>query len=99
VARLILVLLAALVAAPAAQAASAPRADLALDRAVDRLVRMKGGPPGAIVTVHRNGSDGTRSATVSINQQITPTVGRPAAFRRLRAVFELASCSALAGRG
>jgi D-alanyl-D-alanine carboxypeptidase len=44
-------------------------------------------------------SDGRRSATVSINQQITPTVGRPAAFRRLRAVFELASCAALAGRG
>jgi D-alanyl-D-alanine carboxypeptidase len=41
-------------------------------------------------------SDGTRSATVSINQQITPTVGSPAAFKRLRAVFQLAACAALA---
>ncbi len=44
-------------------------------------------------------SDGTRSATVSINRQITPSEGRPAAFKRLRAVFRLASCAALAGRG
>jgi hypothetical protein len=44
-------------------------------------------------------SDGRRSATVSINQQITPTVGSPAAFKRLRAVFQLASCAALAARG
>jgi D-alanyl-D-alanine carboxypeptidase len=44
-------------------------------------------------------SDGTRSATVSINQQITPTVGNPAAFKRLRAVFQLAACAALAPPG
>jgi D-alanyl-D-alanine carboxypeptidase len=43
-------------------------------------------------------ADGRRSATVSINQQITPTVGSPAAFNRLRRVFELASCAALATR-
>jgi D-alanyl-D-alanine carboxypeptidase len=43
-------------------------------------------------------SDGRRSATVSINQQIAPPVGDAAAFRRLRHVFELASCAALAGR-
>jgi D-alanyl-D-alanine carboxypeptidase len=41
-------------------------------------------------------SDGSRSATVSINQQITPTVGDPAAFKRLRKVFERAACAALA---
>jgi D-alanyl-D-alanine carboxypeptidase len=44
-------------------------------------------------------SDGSRSATVSINQQITPTVGSRAAFKRLRAVFRLAACAALAHRG
>jgi D-alanyl-D-alanine carboxypeptidase len=44
-------------------------------------------------------SDGSRSATVSINQQIAPPVGDPAAFQRLRAVFRLASCAALARRG
>jgi D-alanyl-D-alanine carboxypeptidase len=43
-------------------------------------------------------SDGTRSATVAINQQITPTVGDPGAWKRLRTVFRLASCAALAGR-
>ena len=43
-------------------------------------------------------SDGRRSATVSINQQIDPPVGDPDAFRRLRHVFELAACAALAGR-
>jgi D-alanyl-D-alanine carboxypeptidase len=43
-------------------------------------------------------SNGRSSATVSINQQITPTVGEPAAFRRLRHVFELAACAALAPR-
>jgi D-alanyl-D-alanine carboxypeptidase len=43
-------------------------------------------------------SDGRRSATVSINQQINPTVGEPAAFARLRHVFELAACAALARR-
>jgi D-alanyl-D-alanine carboxypeptidase len=41
-------------------------------------------------------ADGRRSATVSINQQITPSVGSPAAFQRLRRVFERASCAALA---
>jgi D-alanyl-D-alanine carboxypeptidase len=41
-------------------------------------------------------SDGRRSATVSINQQITPTAGDPQAFGRLRHVFQLASCAALA---
>jgi D-alanyl-D-alanine carboxypeptidase len=44
-------------------------------------------------------SDGRRSATVSINQQITPQVGQPAAFKRLRNVFALASCAALATPG
>jgi D-alanyl-D-alanine carboxypeptidase len=43
-------------------------------------------------------ADGRRSATVSINQQITPTIGSPAAFQRLRRVFERASCAALATR-
>jgi D-alanyl-D-alanine carboxypeptidase len=43
-------------------------------------------------------SDGRRSATVSINQQIAPPAGDPDAFGRLRQVFELAACAALAGK-
>jgi D-alanyl-D-alanine carboxypeptidase len=44
-------------------------------------------------------SDGRRSATVSINQQIVPSVGSPAAFKRLRTVFKRAACAALASGG
>jgi D-alanyl-D-alanine carboxypeptidase len=40
--------------------------------------------------------DGRRSATVSINQQITASVGKPAAFAQLRRTFEDAVCAALA---
>ena len=40
-------------------------------------------------------ADGTRSAAVSVNAQITPTVHR-SAFPALRAVFELAVCAAAA---
>jgi D-alanyl-D-alanine carboxypeptidase len=40
--------------------------------------------------------DGRRSATVSINQQITATVGEPAAFAQLRRTFAAAVCAALA---
>ena len=43
-------------------------------------------------------SDGTRSATVAINQQITQQMGDPAAWKQLRTVFGLAACAALAGR-
>ena len=43
-------------------------------------------------------SDGTRSATVSINQQITQSMGDPTAWKQLREVFGLAACAALAGR-
>jgi D-alanyl-D-alanine carboxypeptidase len=44
-------------------------------------------------------SNGKRSATVSINAQITPTVGDPAAFKALRRAEERAVCAALTGGG
>jgi hypothetical protein len=43
--------------------------------------------------------NGKRSATVSINAQITPTVGDPEAFGALRVAEERAVCAALAGEG
>jgi D-alanyl-D-alanine carboxypeptidase len=42
--------------------------------------------------------DGRRSVTVSVDAQLTPTVGRPAVFRALRRAEGLAVCAALAGR-
>jgi D-alanyl-D-alanine carboxypeptidase len=42
---------------------------------------------------------GSRSATVSINSQLTPTVGDPEAFKALRRAEGLAVCAALAGKG
>jgi len=42
--------------------------------------------------------NGKRSATVSINAQITPSVGDPEAFRALRLAEERAVCAALAGK-
>ena len=41
--------------------------------------------------------DGRRSATVSVNAQLTPTSGRLAVFRALRRAEGLAVCAALAG--
>jgi D-alanyl-D-alanine carboxypeptidase len=43
--------------------------------------------------------DGKRSATVSINAQITPTVGDPDAFKALRRAEGRAVCAALTGKG
>lgn len=43
--------------------------------------------------------NGKRSATVSINAQITPTVGDPEAFAALRRAEGRAVCAALAGNG
>ena len=43
-------------------------------------------------------SDGSRSATVAINQQITEKTEVPAAFARLRRAFAAAVCAALATR-
>jgi D-alanyl-D-alanine carboxypeptidase len=43
--------------------------------------------------------NGRRSATVSINAQITPTVGDPEAFAALRSAEGRAVCAALAGNG
>ena len=44
-------------------------------------------------------SDGSRSATVSVNSQLTPPdVGDPEAFKALRRAEELAVCAALAGQ-
>ena len=42
--------------------------------------------------------NGSRSVTVSVNSQLTPTVGDPAAFRALRRAETRAVCAALAGR-
>ena len=42
--------------------------------------------------------DGSRSATVSVNAQITPTSDAPR-FRQLRRIFELSVCAALAHSG
>jgi D-alanyl-D-alanine carboxypeptidase len=42
-------------------------------------------------------ADGSRSVTVSINAQHTPTTGSPAVFRALRRAEGLAVCAALAG--
>jgi D-alanyl-D-alanine carboxypeptidase len=43
--------------------------------------------------------NGRRSVTVSINSQLTPTVGDPDAFEALRRAEGLAVCAALAGKG
>jgi D-alanyl-D-alanine carboxypeptidase len=43
--------------------------------------------------------DGRRSVTVSINAQITRSVGDPDAFRALRRAEGLAVCAALARKG
>jgi hypothetical protein len=42
--------------------------------------------------------NGRRSVTVSINAQITPTVGDQEAFKALRCAEERAVCAALAGK-
>jgi D-alanyl-D-alanine carboxypeptidase len=42
--------------------------------------------------------NGRRSVTVSINSQLNPGVGRPAAFRALRSAETRAVCAALAGK-
>jgi D-alanyl-D-alanine carboxypeptidase len=41
-------------------------------------------------------ANGQRSVTVSINEQLTLTAGRPAAFEALRQAEELAVCAAFA---
>jgi hypothetical protein len=43
--------------------------------------------------------NGKRSATVSINSQLTPTVGDPEAFEALRSAEESAVCAVLADKG
>src|SRR3954447_12248917 len=47
--------LTALVALPAAGRATAPATVAAVQRGLDRLVAARGGPPGAIATLYRNG--------------------------------------------
>ena len=42
-----------LLAAPASASVATERADAALDRAIDRLVALRGGPPGVVATVKR----------------------------------------------
>ena len=52
------------VAAPALAAPPSPRADRALERALDRLVEADGGPPGAVsvVQIFRSAPDVPRPA-------------------------------------
>jgi hypothetical protein len=42
--------------------------------------------------------NGRRSATVSVNTQLSPDAGSPAVFRALRRIDALAVCAALARR-
>jgi D-alanyl-D-alanine carboxypeptidase len=56
-----------------------------------------GNTPGYTQFIGASG-DGSRSATVAINQQINEKVGEPAAFARLRRAFAAAACAALATR-
>ena len=56
-----------------------------------------GNTPGYTQFIGASG-DGSRSATVAINQQITAKSGNPGAFARLRRAFAAAACAALATR-
>jgi D-alanyl-D-alanine carboxypeptidase len=56
-----------------------------------------GNTPGYTQFIGASG-DGSRSATVAINQQITAKSGEPGAFARLRRAFAAAACAALATR-
>jgi D-alanyl-D-alanine carboxypeptidase len=58
-----------------------------------------GNTPGGYTQFMATSPNGSRSATVSINAQITPTVGDPDAFKALRRAERLAVCAALAGEG
>jgi D-alanyl-D-alanine carboxypeptidase len=56
-----------------------------------------GNTPGYTQFIGASG-DGSRSATVAINQQITAKSGEPRAFARLRRAFAAAVCATLATR-
>jgi D-alanyl-D-alanine carboxypeptidase len=56
-----------------------------------------GNIPGGYTQFMAASPTGSRSATVSINSQLTPTVGDPDAFKALRRAEGLAVCAALAG--
>jgi D-alanyl-D-alanine carboxypeptidase len=57
-----------------------------------------GNIPGGYTQFMAASSTGRRSATVSINSQLAPTVGDPDAFKALRRAEDLAVCAALAGK-
>jgi D-alanyl-D-alanine carboxypeptidase len=57
-----------------------------------------GNIPGGYTQLMAASPYGRRSATVSINAQITPTVGDPEAFEALRRAEGRAVCAALAGK-
>jgi D-alanyl-D-alanine carboxypeptidase len=57
-----------------------------------------GNIPGGYTQFMAASSTGRRSATVSINSQLTPTAGDPDAFKALRRAEGLAVCAALAGK-
>src|SRR5215203_1631187 len=58
-----------------------------------------GNIPGGYTQFMAASPNGKRSATVSINSQLTPTFGDPQAFKALRRAEGLAVCAALAGKG
>jgi D-alanyl-D-alanine carboxypeptidase len=58
-----------------------------------------GNIPGGYTQFMAASPNGRRSATVSIDVQITPTVGDPEAFAALGRAEERAVCAALAGKG
>jgi D-alanyl-D-alanine carboxypeptidase len=58
-----------------------------------------GNTPGGYTQFMAASPDGSRSATVSINAQITQKLGDPDAFKALRRTERLAVCAALAGNG
>ena len=65
-----------------------------------RLWGHTGNIPGGYTQFMAASPDGKRSATVSINSQLTltPTFGDPQAFKALRRAEGLAVCAALTGR-
>jgi D-alanyl-D-alanine carboxypeptidase len=58
-----------------------------------------GNIPGGYTQFMAASPYGSRSATVSVNSRLTPTVGDPEAFKALRRAEVLAVCAALAGKG
>lgn len=85
--RLVLLVVAGAVCAvpvSSAAAAPAPRADRALDSALERLVEGKGGPPGAISMIHRGGR--TSAHTMGVGVIRPERLWRPTDHMRIASV-------------